>query len=134
MALPENFPILAQLRSARTLSDRIAALRALKNEIVGHGQLKEAWIGLGVLEPIVRTIGASPGQSWTNGKDARASGYRSLSEEDAAKLQALQLVASFANGMFLALSRCEHRSSDPFAQVDLPSSIPCMPQASFRRS
>ncbi|KAK0387983.1 hypothetical protein NLU13_4227 [Sarocladium strictum] len=98
MARPEDFPILAQLRSARTLPDRIAALRALKNEIVGHGQLKEAWIGLGVLEPIVRTIGSSSRQSWANGKDVRVPGYRPLSDEDGAKLQALQLVASLANG------------------------------------
>lgn len=101
MARPEDFPILAQLRSARTLPDRIAALRALKNEIVGHGQLKEAWIGLGVLEPIVRTIGSSSRQSWANGKDVRVPGYRPLSDEDGAKLQALQLVASLANGIIV---------------------------------
>ncbi|KAH8178338.1 armadillo repeat protein [Sarocladium implicatum] len=98
MARTQDSPILAQLRSARTLPDRIAALRALKNEVVGHAQLKEAWVGLGVLEPIVRTIASSSSQSWTNGKDTKLSGFKSLADEDAAKLQALQLVASFANG------------------------------------
>lgn len=101
MARPEDSPILEQLRNARTWPERIEGLRALKNEIVGHVQLKEAWIGLGVLEPIVRTIGSSSGQSWTNGKDAMGTGHRPLADEDAAKLQALQLVASFANGTLL---------------------------------
>jgi hypothetical protein len=64
--------------------------------------LKEAWVGLGVLEPIVRTIASSSSQSWTNGKDTKLSGFKSLADEDAAKLQALQLVASFANGKDLA--------------------------------
>lgn len=101
MARPQNHPILAQLKSARTTSDQTASLRALKNEIVGHIQRKEAWVALGVLEPIVRTISSRSSLTRPNGKESSqasplAPAY--LSEEDGTKLQALQLVASFAHG------------------------------------
>ncbi|KAI9170986.1 armadillo repeat protein [Paramyrothecium foliicola] len=100
MARPLSSPILAQLRSAKTYPEQSAALQALKNEIVGHIQKKEAWIGMGVLEPIASALSSSnrsPGK--INGKDARFHLVsRPLSDEDAIKLQALQLVGSFANG------------------------------------
>ncbi|CAH0032021.1 unnamed protein product [Clonostachys rhizophaga] len=113
MARPQNHPILAQLKSARTTSDQTASLRALKNEIVGHIQRKEAWVALGVLEPIVRTISSRSSLTRPNGKESSqanplAPAY--LSEEDGTKLQALQLVASFAHGgpTFLApLHACQ---------------------------
>lgn len=95
----ESPPILAQLRSARTVPEQAAALRALKNDIVGHIQKKEQWIKLGVLEPIIRTISPSTSPMKLNGKGSHAqSCSRPLSEEDGAKLQALQLLASFAHG------------------------------------
>ncbi|KAG5971933.1 hypothetical protein E4U55_000986 [Claviceps digitariae] len=101
MARPHNSPILAQLRNAKTLPEQAAALQALKNEIVGHVQKKEAWIGLGVLEPIVSTLVSNSPPSKANGKDAYVQLQLStapLSDEDTVRLQALQLVASFANG------------------------------------
>lgn len=99
MARPQASPILAQLRSAKTYPEQTAALKALKNEVVGHIQRKEAWVGLGVLEPIVRALtpGGSPAKQ--NGKDAALHLVsRPLSDEDGVKLQALQLVATFAKG------------------------------------
>lgn len=102
MARSSSSPILAQLRNAKTLPEQTSALQALKNEIVGHVQKKEAWVGLGVLDPIVRTLSANHSSSKSNGKDATpqlVSGP--LSDEDGVKLQALQLVASFANGTLL---------------------------------
>ncbi|KAG5936993.1 hypothetical protein E4U53_000102 [Claviceps sorghi] len=99
MARPHNSPILAQLRNAKTLREQAAALQALKNEIVGHVQKKEAWIGLGVLEPIVRTIVSNGSPSKAHAKDASTQiSMDPLSDEDTVRLQALQLVASFANG------------------------------------
>lgn len=100
MAQSAESPILAQLRAAKTYPDQTAALRALKNEIVGHIQKKEAWISLGVLQPIVRTLSTDPSPNEHNTKDFRLlSSTVPLSDEDDVKLQALQLVASFANGM-----------------------------------
>ncbi|TWU74143.1 hypothetical protein ED733_005625 [Metarhizium rileyi] len=99
MARPQNSPILAQLRNAKSLPEQTAALQALKNEIVGHVQKKEAWIALGVLEPIVRTLSSDRSPAKVHAKDAIAQlSSRPLSDEDSVKLQALQLVASFANG------------------------------------
>lgn len=100
MARPQSPPILAQLRSARTVPEQATALRALKNDIVGHVQKKEQWIALGVLEPIVRTISPRNPQTKLNGKGSHAElCSRPLSDEDGAKLQALQLLASFAHGL-----------------------------------
>ncbi|KAF5004662.1 hypothetical protein FDECE_8849 [Fusarium decemcellulare] len=99
MARSQSPPILAQLRSARTLPEQTAALRALKNEVVGHIQKKELWIGLGVLDPIVRTLASARSPVKPNGKDSRFPlAQRPLSEDESVRLQALQLVASFANG------------------------------------
>ncbi|KAI5457995.1 armadillo-type protein [Mariannaea sp. PMI_226] len=99
MARPQSPPILSQLRTARTLPEQTAALRALKNEIVGHIQKKEQWISLGVLDPIVRTLATARSPVKPNGKDAGLPiAHRSLSDEECVRLQALQLVASFANG------------------------------------
>lgn len=105
MARPQTSPILAQLRSAKTFPEQTAALKALKNEIVGHAQKKGEWIGVGVLDPIVRTLSSGRAPSKLNGKDAfDVPDFRPLSEEDAVKLQALQLIASFANGLLPGLS------------------------------
>ncbi|GAO17684.1 uncharacterized protein UV8b_01330 [Ustilaginoidea virens] len=99
MARPQNSSILTQLRNAKALPEQALALQALKNDIVGHVQKKEAWIGLGVLEPIVRTLVTNRSPSKLNGKDANAHLLtRPLSDEEYVRLQALQLVASFANG------------------------------------
>ncbi|KAG6159726.1 hypothetical protein E4U37_002674 [Claviceps purpurea] len=99
MARPSNSPILAQLRNAKTLPEQATALQALKNEIVGHVEKKEAWIELGVLEVIVKTLGPNGSPRKASGKDPDI--QRSpplLSDEQSVRLQALQLVASFANG------------------------------------
>ncbi|KAI6781346.1 uncharacterized protein J7T54_002238 [Emericellopsis cladophorae] len=99
MARSHDPPILGQLRAARTTTEQAAALRALKNDAVGHVQKKEQWIGLGVLEPIVRTIEADKGSSKLNGKSKhRRFSSRPFTAEDDAQLQALQCLASFANG------------------------------------
>ncbi|XP_044723984.1 armadillo repeat protein [Hirsutella rhossiliensis] len=99
MARPQNSPILAQLRSAKTYPEQAAALQVLKNEVVGHIQKKEAWISLGVLEPIVLTLCSSRSPSKPNGKDARTQlAWRPLADEDSVRQQALQLIASFASG------------------------------------
>ncbi|KAI1083891.1 ARM repeat-containing protein [Whalleya microplaca] len=87
--------LLAKLDS--NTPDQIAALRYLKNDVVGHVQKKEQWLQHGVLRPIVRII--APDASQLGGKDARQPflTLASLTDEDTAKLQALQLLASFAN-------------------------------------
>ncbi|KAI0479040.1 armadillo repeat protein [Xylariaceae sp. FL0804] len=61
-----------------TPADQIAALRYLKNDVVGDVQTKKRWVQRGVLSPIIQIV--------TRG-----------TSENAAKLHSLQLLASFAN-------------------------------------
>ncbi|KAL6860970.1 ARM repeat-containing protein [Trichoderma novae-zelandiae] len=102
MARPQTSPILSQLRNATTCPEQSAALQALKNEIVGHHQKKETWAGLGVLGPVVKTLTSarSTAKANTTDKDARPqpSERRALSDEDKVRLQALQIITSFAKG------------------------------------
>lgn len=104
MARPQSSPILTQLRSAKTVAEQTAALQALKNEIVGHVQKKEAWVGLGVLELIVRSLSTSRSASKAGKDFAVQPVHRDLTEEEGLKVQALQLIASFANGKAQATS------------------------------
>ncbi|KAI1388779.1 ARM repeat-containing protein [Hypoxylon trugodes] len=84
--------VLAKLNSSAP--EQIAALGFLKNEVIGHIQKKEDWVQHGVLRAIVRII--APDALETDGKDRRQP-FLTLPDEDNAKLQALQLLASFAN-------------------------------------
>ncbi|KAI1418158.1 ARM repeat-containing protein [Hypoxylon sp. FL1857] len=94
MALdPES--VLAKLNASTP--EQIAVLGYLKNEVIGHIQKKEDWVQHGVLRPIVRIV--SPDTYEANEEDARPPflTLAAFTDEDNAKLQALQLLASFAN-------------------------------------
>ncbi|KAI1657438.1 ARM repeat-containing protein [Daldinia decipiens] len=86
--------VLARLHA--TAPEQITALRYLKNEVIGHIQKKEDWVRHGVLRPIVRVI--TPNILKAN-EDTRLPflTLTAFTDEDSAKLQALQLLASFAN-------------------------------------
>lgn len=101
MARIESHPILSQIRVARTSAEQAAALRALKDEIIGHGQRKERWVEGGILEPLVETLRASNRPSTAlNGKEPRSQrGHPvALTEDEVVRLLSLQLLASFAYG------------------------------------
>ncbi|KAI1633919.1 armadillo repeat protein [Biscogniauxia mediterranea] len=91
----ESRSLLAQL--AANTTDRIAALRYLKNDVIGHVQKKEQWVRQGVLPPIVSIVAS--GDLELSGKETprRFLTLPALTDEDTAKLQALQLLASFAS-------------------------------------
>ncbi|KAI1210404.1 ARM repeat-containing protein [Annulohypoxylon truncatum] len=95
MMVADPRSILAKLGA--TTPERLAALRSLKNELVGHSQKKEDWVRYGVLRPIVGIL--SPEAYEANDEDTRPSflALNTFTDEDAAKLQALQLLATFAN-------------------------------------
>ncbi|KAJ0125097.1 armadillo repeat protein [Diaporthe amygdali] len=86
--------------------EQLSALRTLKNEIVGHDQKKEKWIENGVIEPVVKVLDSSRSSPSTNGKDSRSRipPSRSLTGEESVRLQALQILASLANGGFAFLA------------------------------
>lgn len=100
MARVQSPPILSQIRVARSYGEQSDALQALKNEIIGHVQKKEKWVEAGVLEPVVKILASSRTPAKLNGKESRShvSPTRPLSEDETARLHALQLLASFANG------------------------------------
>ncbi|KAL7623833.1 hypothetical protein AAE478_005389 [Parahypoxylon ruwenzoriense] len=87
--------VLAKL-SANT-SEQITALRFLKNEVVGHVQKKEHWIQHGVVRPIVNIIASDALELDGKGTRPPFLTLGTFTDEDNAKLQALQLLASFAN-------------------------------------
>lgn len=97
-------PILVELQNPSSYATQIAALKALKNEVVGHDQKKEAWIGYGILPLLSRILFSRRGG---NGKrisrdvngDNKLSEKRQLrTEEDDACLQAVIIVGSLAYG------------------------------------
>jgi armadillo repeat-containing protein 8 len=100
MARPSTPPILAQIRNSKSPTEQIDALRALKNEIIGHQQKKEMWVGLGVVEPIVRMMTSNKAQGKQNGKERydRRFTSESLSEKEMVRLQALCVIGSIAHG------------------------------------
>ncbi len=98
-------PWVAQIRNARNPAEQIAALRALKNDIVGHPLKKELAVHLGVLDPVIR-LTFSKINSRQDGKGHDHSfASRTLSEEEMVRLQGLQVLASIAQGKRPALLR-----------------------------
>lgn len=103
MTRPSTPPILSELRSASSLASQVAALKALKHEIIGHEQKKELWINLGVLAPLVRILNTYKGNGKRKHRDVYGSGAQSKekfgrSDEEEARLQAIIIVGSLARG------------------------------------
>ncbi len=114
--LSQNVSILDDLLSARSYADQGEALRALKNETVGHVMKKEKWVELGVLRPIVRVIMPERPTNWPAGdgradrQDIRGAAHKrqsssaqpvaDLEADGLARLQALELLGIFASGTF----------------------------------
>ncbi|KAL8726643.1 MAG: hypothetical protein Q9166_006602 [cf. Caloplaca sp. 2 TL-2023] len=103
MTLPITPPILSELRSPTSPASQVNALRALKNEIIGHEQKKRMWVGLGVLAPLARILNTPR----ANGKRRESNGNRSAhqgktafgrTDEEEARLQAIIIVGSLASG------------------------------------
>jgi armadillo repeat-containing protein 8 len=105
MARIQSPPILSQIRVARSYSEQTAALRALKDDIVGHVQRKERWIESGILESLAKTLQTIRSPSSRNGEDTHSSAGqpRPLAESERVRLLSLELIASFASGEWLTV-------------------------------
>ncbi|SLM33866.1 Armadillo-type fold [Lasallia pustulata] len=103
MTRPSTPPILSELRSPSSTATQVAALRALKNEIIGHEQKKEMWIGLGVVPPIARVLNTHKGSGKRRYREGNG-GVRypdrraTRTDEEEARLQAIIIVGSLAYG------------------------------------
>lgn len=103
-------PLLLQLQSAESISSKVATLRALKNETIGHDQRKEAWIGWGIVPILAEILASRPscGGSELNGGAKPQKSPTTRSEEDEACMQAITILGSLAQGIFASL-----RNEDP---------------------
>lgn len=100
MAKISSMPILAQLRQPGSPEEEIHALRALKNEIIGHEQRKGMWIGLGILEPVVQASTAKASRDSQKTRQERTPDDESLDKEEALRLEALSILGSLAYGKY----------------------------------
>lgn len=104
MTRPATPPILSELRSSSSPASQVAALRALKNDIIGHEQKKEMWIGLGVLAPIARILNSYKSSGKKRHLELTGSGGLQTelnddrTDEEEARFQAIIIVGSLALG------------------------------------
>lgn len=113
--------------------EQLSALRTLKNEIVGHDQKKEKWVENGIIEPVVKILESSRSSQSTNGKDksrGRAPPSRALTGEESVRLQALQILASLANGMAVPWSHA--RGHSVWSQLTALRRWLCFPRSHTR--
>jgi hypothetical protein len=94
--------ILQELQTPSSTADLVTNLRRLKNELIGHDQRKEDWIGHGIVPVLSRVLTSrksSGKRSRESNGDSKASERRhTRTEEDEACLQAIIIVASLAQG------------------------------------
>ncbi|KAI9807520.1 MAG: hypothetical protein M1825_005460 [Sarcosagium campestre] len=101
MSRPETPPLLAELQEPSSPEAQLAALKALKNELIGHEQRKEMWLGYGVSTPIVRILASSRSEGKRRSTDSHphhAADSRALTVEAEARLQATIIIGSLARG------------------------------------
>ncbi|TKA66464.1 hypothetical protein B0A55_09204, partial [Friedmanniomyces simplex] len=92
--------MLAAIRQPSSLEAQVAALRTLKNEIVGHDQRKEMLVCDGAVEVLARVL--SSYQRMTGKRKSDANGtvpsVRSWTQEDEVRLQTTLVIGTLANG------------------------------------
>jgi len=93
MARTSSTSVLAQLPFLLSPDTRVAALRTLKNELIGHDEKKEMWVRSGVLKPLATVMTSHISPDMRTNKRAE-----SRSEQEEARLQAIIVVGSLAQG------------------------------------
>jgi len=88
----------SQIRNARSTSEQISVLKALKNHLIGHPLKKELAVASGVLDPVVRLVYNRPASR--NGSKSHDHSFASkpLGEEESVRLQGLYVIASISTG------------------------------------
>ena len=102
--------ILLQLQTADSLPSQLSILRALKNETIGHGQRKEAWVRWGIVPLLRQILTQHTATTTTNVAPPALNGAgasRPKSDEDQACLQAIIVLGSLAQG---TSERCRNTS------------------------
>ena len=105
MAQTQTPPTLfEQLQNARNHAEQIEVLRQLKDEVIGDARGKEKWVNKGILQLLVHLLQQKPTASSSSGlgskePNAPMGQTSDLPDDDRVRLLALQLIASFAQGM-----------------------------------
>lgn len=102
----EEGPLLNRLLNATSVSEQTAALRALKNELIGHDQRKESWVNSGIVQILSRILESSLREEYEANKEVMSGGRRggnltgraSMTEEQELCLQAVIIMGSLAQG------------------------------------
>ncbi|KAI9774945.1 MAG: hypothetical protein M1840_000161 [Geoglossum simile] len=136
MTRPSVAPILTQIRNPSSLVSQVSALKALKNELIGHEQKKEMWIGLGIVVPIVHLLGHSKASGKRRSRELNGTGIyvQERPGEDEARLQATIIVGSLAYGgpAYVAPLIAAHTLPPLFAQLSISDSSPQIVLATLR--
>ena len=101
MARPSPQSIASHLPSLSSPDTRLAALKALKNELIGHEEKKKLWVRSGVLRPLADVLNSEKG---TDGNPSRR--HQPRNEQEEARLQAIIVVGSIAQGQYLTAFAC----------------------------
>ncbi|KAI9819823.1 MAG: hypothetical protein M1832_003898 [Thelocarpon impressellum] len=120
MTRPATPPILAQIRAPSSPAALLSALKALKNEIIGHDQKKEVWVNLGVLPVLVSALspsrfeGKRRSREINGGGAVRPQGPKApLNEEEEIRLQATNIIGSLAQAGPAFVVPLLHASAGP---------------------
>jgi armadillo repeat-containing protein 8 len=96
-------PVFEELHHPANSATQLAALKVLKNELIGHELRKRAWINYGIIPILSRTLSSRRSH---NGKRAtrvsHGNGFQDgpsmLSDDDASCLQAVVVLGILAHG------------------------------------
>ena len=106
MGRPEVPAALSEIKSPTSIQDRIAALKRLKNDIIGHPLIKELVIKHGIAAPLVRNLQSSLKASGkrrsreVNGHGVALDKDHGWTHEDEMRLQTITIITSLAHGKF----------------------------------
>jgi hypothetical protein len=129
MARPhESISSLDQLRTASTTSQRLAAIRRLKNDIIGHPDKKEAVIFGGGVELLVDLCKSRRLHGKNRSNDTEWTGLAgqpvgvTLEDDSQIQLQAIHVVSSLVAGLFssthvFGANNCSGKAHDRAAHV-----------------
>lgn len=103
-------PILSQLQSSESVSGQVSSLRALKNELIGHDQRKEAYVTGGIFPILAQVLalrrpGKAAAADSNRSPSSQATSHQGLGEtqasDETACLQAILIAGSLAQGTFI---------------------------------
>jgi hypothetical protein len=96
-------PVFEELRHPANSATQLAALKALKNQLIGHELRKRTWINYGIIPVLSRILSSKRSHSGKRAtRDSHGNGFQDgrspLSDDDASCLQAVVILGILAHG------------------------------------